>query len=86
MNKFRFSKQGQKSEKVERGVPFVVTYHPVLNKPFSIIHKNPYLLHMNQEVKTVFTPGPMQKCQEDKQLPCKSKSLPLRIKGWFLKM
>ena len=57
-----FSKQGQKSEKVEKGAPFVVTCHPVLNKLFSIMHKNPYLLYINQEVKTVFNPGPIQKC------------------------
>ena len=26
-----FSEQGQKSKKVQKGVPFVVTYHPLLN-------------------------------------------------------
>ena len=57
--KVRFSKQGQKSKKVENGVPFVVTYHPLLNKLSSIIHRNLYLLYVNQEVKNVFTPGPI---------------------------
>ena len=55
MDKVRFSKQAQKSKKVERGVPFVVIYHPLLNKLSSIIHRNLYLLHMNQEVKNVLT-------------------------------
>ena len=55
MEKVRFSKQAQKFKKVERGVPFVVIYHPLLNKLSSIIHRNLYLLHMNQEVKNVLT-------------------------------
>ena len=59
MQKVHFSKQGQKSKKVEKGVPFVVTYHPLLNKLSSILHRNLYLLYMNQEVKNVFTPGPI---------------------------
>ena len=45
MKKVRFSEQGQKSKKVEKGVPFVVTYHPLLSKLSSIIHRNLYLLH-----------------------------------------
>ena len=58
MKKVRFSEQCQKPKKVGKGVPFVVTYHPLLSKLSSIIHRNLYLLHMNQEVKNVFTPGP----------------------------
>ena len=59
MKKVHFSKQGQKSKKVEKGAPFALTYHPLLNKLSSIIHRNLYLLYMNQEVKNVFTPGPI---------------------------
>ena len=59
MQKVHFSKQGQKSKKVEKGVPFVVTYHPLLNKLSSILHRNLYLLYMNQDVKNVFIPGPI---------------------------
>ena len=58
IKKVRYSEQGQKPKKVEKEVPFVVTYHPLLSKLSSIIHRNLYLLHMNQEVKNVFTPGP----------------------------
>ena len=58
MKKVRFSKQGQKSKKVEKVVPLAVTYHPILNKLSSIIHRNLYLLYMNREVKNVFTPEP----------------------------
>ena len=32
MTKVRLCKQGEKSKAVEKGVPFVVTYHPLLNK------------------------------------------------------
>ena len=55
MNKVRFSKQGQKSKKVEKGVPFAMTYHALLNKLSSIIHRNLYLLFINEEVTNVFT-------------------------------
>ena len=54
-----FSEQGQKSKKVEKGVPFIVTCHSLLSKLSSIIHRNLYLLYMNQEVKYVFTKGPI---------------------------
>ena len=57
MKEVCFSKQGQKYKMVEMGVPFVVIYHPLLNKLSSLIHTNLYLLYMNQEVKSVFTPG-----------------------------
>ena len=59
MKKVRFSEQGQKSKKVEKGVPFVVTYHPLLSKLSSIIHRDLYLLYMNQKVKNVFIPVPI---------------------------
>ena len=57
--KVHFSKQGQKSKTFEKGVPFVVTYHPLLNKLSSVIHRNLYLLYMNQEVKNIFTQVPI---------------------------
>ena len=59
MKKVRFSKQGQKSKKVKKGVPFVVTSHPLLDKLSFIIYGNLYLLYMNQEVKNIFTSGPL---------------------------
>ena len=59
MKKVCFSKQGQEYKKVEKRVTFVVTYHPLLNKLSSIIHRNLYLLYMDHENKNVFTPGPI---------------------------
>ena len=57
MKKVRFSEKDQKSKKVEKGVPFVVTYHPLINKLSSIMHRNLYLLYMNQEVKMFLLQG-----------------------------
>ena len=45
--------------KAEKGVPLVVTYHPLLKTIGKIIHDNLYLLYMNEELKHLFTPGPM---------------------------
>ena len=58
MKRVRFSEQGQKSKKLEKGVPFVATYHPLPSKLSSVIYSNLYLLYVNQKVKNVFTPGP----------------------------
>ena len=47
MKKFHFSKQGQKTKNAENGVPFAVTYDPLLNKLTFIIHRNFYMLYIN---------------------------------------
>ena len=58
MKKVKYpSRKSQKSEL--KGVPFVVTYHPLLNELSKIMRDNIYLLNMNEEVKNVFKPGPM---------------------------
>ena len=44
--------------KVENGVPLVVTYHSQLKSIGKIIY-NLYLLHMNEELKHLFTPSLM---------------------------
>ena len=59
-SKVKFS--GQRvfhSTKGEKDVPLVVTYHPLLKSIGKIIHENLYLLYMNEELKHLFTPGPM---------------------------
>ena len=45
--------------KVGKGVPLVVTYHPLLKTIGEIIHDNLYLLYMNEELKHLLTPSPM---------------------------
>ena len=45
--------------KVEQGVPLVVIYHPLLKSIGKIVYNKLYLLYMNEELKHLFTPGPM---------------------------
>ena len=83
MKKVRFSEQGQKSKKVEKGATFVVTYNPLLSKLSSIIHRNLYLLYMNQEVKNAFTLGPIVSYRSARKLSSyltKAKLYPLERK------
>ena len=42
-----------------KGVPFVLTYHPLFKSMGKIINKNLNLLYMDIEVKKLFTPKPM---------------------------
>ena len=77
-----FSKQGQKSEKVEKGVPF----YPLLNKLTSIIHKSLYVALYesgNQKYFYFRAYNDIQKCQKDKKLPSKSETLPIKKNGYF---
>ena len=59
MKKVIFNGNSGKSSNKSKGVPFVLTYHPLLKKVNYIIRKHNHLLYMNEEVKKVFQPGPM---------------------------
>ena len=61
MNKVKFSGHWDKNKakKKSKGVPLVITFHPLLKDVGNIIHKNLYLLYTDQEAQRVFTPGPM---------------------------
>ena len=59
LGKVKFSNNVSNKQQKEKGIPFVVTYHPILKNIGNIIRKNLYLLHMNEEAKKVFTPEPM---------------------------
>ena len=59
MRKVRFFPANLQNEKREKGVPFVVTYIPILNSLSKIIRDNIYLLNMNEKVRKTFSPGPM---------------------------
>ena len=60
MSKIKFSVDNKKSKySQERGIPFVVTFHPKLKVLQNIVNKHLYLLYMNGEVKRVFKPKPM---------------------------
>ena len=59
MKKARFFPANLQNKKREKGVPFVVTFHPILNSLSKIIRDNMYLFNMNEEVRKTFSPGPM---------------------------
>ena len=60
MCKVRFNSENSRfNNKQEKGVPFVVTFHPHLKVLQRIVDKRLHLLYMNDEVKRVFTPKPM---------------------------
>ena len=59
MKKVIFNVNSVKSSNKSKGVPFVLTYHPLLKKVNSLIRKHSHLLYMNDKVKKVFQPGPM---------------------------
>ena len=42
-----------------KGIPLVITYHPLLKDLASVIRKHLYFLYLNKEVTQMFTPGPM---------------------------
>ena len=42
----------------EIGVPLVITYHPHFNPPNKIIRRNLKNIHVDQLVRSVFTPAP----------------------------
>ena len=59
-NKVKFSYVEKKyNNNKGKGVPFMVTFQPLLKPLGSILNKNYYLLQMNDEVKKVFSLQPM---------------------------
>ena len=52
----------------KKGIPVVVMYHSLLKSLSTIISKNLHLLYMDEEVKTVFTPGPMVSFRSSRKL------------------
>ena len=60
IRKVKFNiRETNRKNKSKNGVPFIVTYHPLLNSLYGIIRKNLYLLNMDQRVKEVFSSQPM---------------------------
>ena len=57
MGKDKFSNSERKSNsKNQKGIPLVVTYHPLVKSLSGIVNNNIYLLHMDQKVERTFTP------------------------------
>ena len=60
IDKVKFSNiERKRKSKTQKGIPLLVTYHPLLTSLSSIIYNDIYLLHMNQEVKRTLTPQHM---------------------------
>ena len=59
MKKVNFPSCNKIQRKKSKGIPFVVTYHPLLKQLEGILRRNKYLLNMNAEVKQTFTLIPM---------------------------
>ena len=68
MKKVRFFPANLQNKKCEKGVPFVVTYHPILNSLSKIIRDNMYLLNVNEEVRKTFSPGLMVSFRSTRRL------------------
>ena len=60
IRKVKFNiRETNRKNKSNNGVPFVVTYHPLLNSLYGVIRKNLYLLNIDQKVKELFSSQPM---------------------------
>ena len=59
IKKLIFNGNSGKSSNKSKGVPFLLTYHPLLKKVNYIIREHIHLPYMNDEVKKVFQPRPM---------------------------
>ena len=60
IRKIKFNiKETNKMSKSQNGVPFVLTYHPLLDSLYSSIRENLCLLNIDQKVKEVFGSKPI---------------------------
>ena len=59
LDKVIFSYRGSKSNGKNKGIPFAVTYHPLLLELSNIIRNSLNWLYADDEVKKLFSPGPM---------------------------
>ena len=58
-NEMKRSWNDKVQRKISKGIPFVVTYHPLLKQLEGILRRNKYLINMNAEVKQTSTPLPI---------------------------
>ena len=68
MKKVKFSSCYKFQRKKSKGIPFVVTYHPLFKQLEGRLRRNKYLLNMNGEVKQTFTPVPMVSYRSSRKL------------------
>ena len=58
-SKVKFPNSSRDKKTKTNGIPLVIAYHPLLRDFAKVIQKHLHLLHMNDEGKETFTPGPM---------------------------
>ena len=69
IDKVKFSNIERKSNsKTQKGIPLVVTYHPLLKSHSSIVNNNIYLLHTDLDVRRKFTPQTTVSYQSGRKL------------------
>ena len=59
MGKVKFCGYTERNKIEKKGVAFVITYHSSLKNLGKTINQNLSILHMNEEVKSLFTLAPM---------------------------
>ena len=59
MRKVKLSGYTRRNKREKKGVPFVITYQPSLKNIGRITNQDLYILYMNEDIKSVFTPAPM---------------------------
>ena len=59
IGKVDFSKSSRRTNKRDKGLCLVATYHPLLQNVGRIFHRHLDLPYTDQEVEKVFTPSPM---------------------------
>ena len=68
LGKVDFSESSRRTNKWDKGVCLVATYHPLLQNIGRIFHRHLDLLYTDQEVERVFTPGPMASFRSAKKI------------------
>ena len=59
MGKVKFFGSNRRNKREKKSFPFVITYHSSLKSIGKIINQNLFILHVNEEVKSVFRPAPI---------------------------
>ena len=68
IKKVNFPSCNKVQRKKSKGIPFVVTYHPLLKQLEGILRRSKYLLNMNADIKQTFTPVPMVSYRSSRKL------------------
>ena len=68
LGKVESSESSRRTNKKDKGVCLVATYHPLLQNIGRIFHRHLDLLYTDQEVERVFTPGPMASLRSSRKI------------------